>query len=149
MKTLFHLVLHSIRRIRTLVLAAGLLLAAFQVLLVAVANSIQASDAFEQLGATFPSFLREIIGPSFSAFMSFKGIVSVGYFHLVVIGALVGLSIAIATIPTSEIETRFIDLILSRSVPRHAVITRSIIVCILAIATLLILMLAGTTIRLS
>src|SRR5947209_20012436 len=64
-------------------------------------------------------------------------------------GSLVALCIALGTIPTSEIETGFIDLILSRPVPRHSVMTRTIVVCLLAIAGILLMMMAGTWIGLT
>src|ERR1035438_5825247 len=69
---------HSLRRTRTLVLTTGILLGAFQVVLVAVAGSIQGSGGFEALSALLPPFVRELMGPAFVSFMSFAGIVSVG-----------------------------------------------------------------------
>ena len=108
------LFLHSLKRIRTLLLAMGLLLAAFQILLIAVARSIFRSGGFQQLSALLPAFARQMMGPSFVAVMSFSGIVCVGYFHVAVMTALIGLAIAVSTQPASEIETGFADLILSR-----------------------------------
>src|SRR5258706_13798762 len=46
--------------------------------------------------------------------------------------------------PASEIETGFIDLILSRPLARHWIITRTIIVTTLAIILVLSLMTTGT-----
>jgi ABC-2 type transport system permease protein len=135
---------HSLRRTRTLVLTTGILLGAFQVVLVAVARSIQSSGGFETLSALLPSFVRELMGPAFVSFMSFAGIVCIGYFHVVVMVALVGLIVAVALIPVSEIESGFIDLILSRPIARHWIITRTIGTLILSIAMVLALMLSGT-----
>jgi ABC-2 type transport system permease protein len=115
---------------------------------VVVAGSIQRSGGFQQLSALIPPFARELMGPSMTAFMSFAGIVCVGYFHLSVMGSLVGLTIAIATVPASEVETGFMDLILSRPMIRHWIITRSIIVIILATVIVLGLMVLGTWIGL-
>jgi ABC-2 type transport system permease protein len=116
--------------------------------MVAVARSIQRSGGFEALGALMPPFVREMLGPSLVSFMSFAGIVCVGYFHLAAMGALVGVTIALALIPVSEIENGFVDLILSRPVGRHWIVTRTIGVMILSILILLALMLAGTWIGL-
>jgi ABC-2 type transport system permease protein len=135
---------YSLKRIRTLVLTMGILLAAFQVILIVVARSIQESGGFEQLSALLPPFARELLGPSLTTFMSFAGIVSLGYFHVAVISSLIALSIALATMPTSEIEIGFIDLLLARPLPRHWIITRTIIALILSVAILLFLMIAGT-----
>lgn len=138
------LLAHSLKRVRMLVLAMAALLVGFQVLLIVVARSIQTSGSFEQLGDLMPPFVREIIGPSFASMMSFSGIVCVGYFHLAVMGSLVGLSIAIGTMPTSEIETGFMDLILSRPLARHWIVTRSIVVMIICAALILVTMMMGT-----
>ncbi len=138
------LLAQTLKRYRTLLLAMGLLLAGFQIVLVLVARSIHASGGFNQLGAMLPAFARELMGPAFTSMMSFAGIVCVGYFHLSVMASLLAISIAIATTPTSEIESGFIDLILSRPLGRHWIVTRSIILLFLAIAALLAMMLAGT-----
>jgi beta-exotoxin I transport system permease protein len=138
------LLAHSFKRVRTIVIAMGVLLVIFQVFLIIVAGSIQRSNTFEQMGALMPPFVRELLGPSFASLMSFGGIVCLGYFHLAVMGSLVALSIAMGTMPTSEIETGFMDLILSRPLARHWIITRSIIVVTVCTISLLAMMIAAT-----
>jgi len=132
---------YSLKRVRTLLLMTGTLLAAFQVVLIASGNSMQGNGGLEQLGALLPAFVRELLGPSF---LSFAGIVCLGYFHPVPMGAPIAISITLATIPASEVETRFADLILSRSVARHWIVTRTIAITVFAIAALLSLMMLGT-----
>src|SRR5438105_4718816 len=144
MKAPLTLLVYSFKRVRALVVAMAVLLAGFQILLIVVAGSIESSGSFEQLAALMPPFVRQILGSSFISLMSFSGIVSVGYFHLSVMGSLVGLSIALGTMPTSEIETGFMDLILSRPVARHSIITRSIIVVMICTLALLVMMMIGT-----
>ena len=138
------LLLYSLKRFRTTLLTMGLLLSGFQMILIAVARSIQSTGGFEQLTALLPPFARELLGPSLTSFMSFAGIVCLGYFHLSVMGSLVGLAITIATIPTSEIETGFMDLILARPVARHWIVTRTILALIVSTALLLAMMMTGT-----
>ena len=144
MKAPFLLLVYSMKRMRALVLATGFLLAAFQVLLVFVARSIQDSAGFEQLAALLPPFARELLGPSLTSVLSFGGIVCVGYFHVAVMGSLVAVSLGLAATPASEIETGFIDLVLSRPLRRHWIVSRSILLLLLSIALLLGLMMAGT-----
>jgi ABC-2 type transport system permease protein len=144
MRGALSLLLHSIRRVRVLVLALGVLLGAFQVLLTLVARSIQRSQSFENLSAMIPGFFRQLMGPSFIGLMSFAGIVCVGYFHIAVMGSLTGITIAVATEPASEIETGFMDLILSRPLARHWVITRSIVLALICIVFLVGMMVLGT-----
>src|SRR6266542_1418348 len=103
----------SLKRARTLLVATGLLLAAFQVLLVLIASSIHPSK-FEDLAALLPPFVRALLGPAVASVMSFGGIVCLGCFDLAIVAsAMIGARGA-ATMPASEIETGFADLILAR-----------------------------------
>jgi len=133
----------SLKRARTLLIATGLLLAAFQVLLVIIAGSIRPTE-FDQLASLLPPFVQNLLGPSLASVMSFGGIVSLGYFELAIIIALLALVIALATVPASEIETGFADLILARPLPRHWIITRTIALVLFATVTMLGAMTAGT-----
>ena len=148
MKGFLVLLSHSLKRARALVLVMGLVLAGFQVLLTLVARSLQDSNAFDQLSSIIPDFMRQLMGPTVVALMSFSGIVTVGYFHIAVMGSLVGLSIALATQPASEIETRFMDLLLARPLARPQVITRTVALLVICIVVVLIMMTAGTWIGL-
>src|SRR5438132_4851237 len=133
----------SLKRARTLLVATGLLLAAFQVLLVLIASSIHPSK-FEDLAALLPPFVRALLGPAVASVMSFGGIVCLGYFDLSIVAALLALIIALATLPASEVETGFADLVLARPLRRHWLITRTIALLLVAILMMLALMLAGT-----
>ena len=144
MKVPLLLLAHSLKRVRSLIIALGLLLCGFQMMLILVARSIQTSGGFDQLSAMLPPFARELMGPSMASFMSFGGIVCLGYFHLVVMSSLIAVSIALATTPTSEIETGFIDVILARPLARSWIITRSVVVALLSTVILLAMMVLGT-----
>ncbi len=120
----------SIRRIRLLVVVMATILASFQILLNLAASVIHQSNAFGQLLNIVPDFLRQVLGPSIIALLSFGGIVCLGYFHTVIVGALVGLIIALGTEPAGEIESRFMDLIMAHSIPRHWIVTRSLLMII-------------------
>lgn len=148
MKGAVILLRHSLKRVRTLVLVMGVLLSAFQVVLILVAGSIERSNAFDQITSLIPDFIRSLMGPSFVGLMSFSGIVCVGYFHIAVMGSLVGLTIALSTEPASEIETQFMDLILSRPLARHWVISRSVVLLLVCTVFVLLLMILGTWIGL-
>jgi hypothetical protein len=142
------LLFHSCRRVRALILGAGALLAGFQILLCLAAKAAQELNAYSQLSALVPDFLRQLMGPSLFALMSFSGIVCVGYFHFVVVCGLVGLVMAVATEVSAEIEIRFMDLILSRPVARHSLITRSIVLLIGCSVFLLGAMVLGSSLGL-
>ncbi len=148
MTMLFALIVQLLHRVRKFLLTAGVLLAGFQVVLILQANSLQTSDSFAKIGDLIPSFLRDLFGPSFAMFLTFKGIVCLGYFHPVVMGALISVSLTLATIPVMEIETGFIDLVLARPVRRHWIVTRSILVALISTVYLLAMMAFGTWIGL-
>ena len=135
---------HSLRRIRPIVLGMAIVLGGFQFLLTQVAVFLQRSQAFGMLSSLVPEFVRSLAGPGMLAFMSFAGVVSLGYFHPIVLAALLGLTISIATEPAAEVETRFVDLTLARPVARTQLIARTVIVLIVAGAFVLGMMEAGT-----
>ncbi len=144
MSGLFLLFRLSFKRVWKLVFATGFLIAAFQVLRVHIAASVHQAGEFEQIAALLPPAVRAILGPALTSVMSFNGIVCGGYFDLGNVLALVALSIALATIPASEIETGFADLMLARPMPRHWLITRTIALVLCSIVLLLLMIMAAT-----
>jgi ABC-2 type transport system permease protein len=143
------LVRHSLTRSRGLMIGLGVMLGAFQFLLTQVAVYLMRQNAFSQLSLLIPDFVRTAAGPSALAFMSFGGIIGLGYFHPVVITALTGLMIAIATEPAAEVEMRFVDFTLARPIARRTIVVRTLIVLAIAGMAALALMIAGTWIGLT
>jgi ABC-type transport system involved in multi-copper enzyme maturation permease subunit len=140
---------HSLRRVRAALIVLAILLTGFQFLLTQVAAYLMRRNGFNQLSDFVPDFIRSAIGPEALAFMSFSGVVSLGYFHPIVMTALVGLTIAIATEATGEIEMRFVDLALARPLPRQALVIRTVIVLAIAAGLMLTTMILGTWIGVS
>jgi ABC-2 type transport system permease protein len=138
------LVGHSLKRVRAMLVALAVLLFAFQFLLTQVAGYLQRRSAFSALSALMPDFVRTLAGPSSLAFLSFSGVVGLGYFHPIVMTSLVGVAIAIATEPAAEVEHRFVDLSLARPIARTQVITRTVIVTVVATASIVAMMALGT-----
>ena len=135
---------HSARRTRTIVLAMAGLLAGFQILFALAASSFQEFDMFDRLTTLIPDVVRQLLGPSIVTILSFSGIVCLGYFHVAIVAAMVGLVIAIATEPAAEVENRFLDLVLAHPLARHWVITRSIALLGGSIGLVVAAMLLGT-----
>ena len=144
MRATLVLTVHSLKRVRVVVAAIAAVLVGFQFLLTQVAVVLDRNQAFGALTSIVPDFIREVAGPSMLAFMSFSGIVALGYFHPIVLASLLGLTIAIATEPAGEIEARFDDLTLTRPVPRGAVIARTVIVMATVLSGILVLMTLGS-----
>lgn len=149
MRDLAALVAYSARRCRAFVVVAGVLLAVFEILFVVLAGTLQASNTFGQIEALVPPVFRQALGPSFVSMLSFSGIVGFGYFHPIILAAVVGVVIAIATEPAGEIERRFTDLILARPVARAHLVTRSVVLVVAATAWQVALMLTGTRVGLA
>lgn len=140
----FALAGHSLRRFAPMLLGVGLLLGGFEFLLTQVGAYLLRHSYFSQLSLLVPDFVRTMMGPSSIAMMSFTGIIAFGYFHPMVIGAVVTITIVIATEPAGEIEMRFVDLTLARELYRVDVIVRTIVVFSLGAAFVSGLMMLGT-----
>lgn len=134
----------SLKRVWPLLCAAGLLLAVLQALRVRIAAQVHDTGQFGQLAALLPSSVRDILGSSLASIMTFNGIVCGVYFDIGFIIALLALAITLATLPASEIETGFADLILARPLPRHWLITRTIALVLFSILLMLLMIMAGT-----
>jgi hypothetical protein len=143
MRSAFLLLTLSLKRVRMLLCATGLLLVGFQALRVHIAASHSATD-YEQIATLLPPAVRAILGPSVASVLSFNGIVCGGYFDLGIVIALVVLTITLATLPAVEIETGFVDLILARPMRRHWLVTRTITLVLIGIGLMLFMILVGT-----
>jgi ABC-2 type transport system permease protein len=140
---------HSFRRSAPITIGIAVVLAGFQFLLTQVAVFLMRNQAFGLLASLMPPYMRAMAGPALVAFMSFSGVVALGYFHPIVLASLVGVAIATGTEPAAEVETRFADLTLARPMARHEVITRSVVLLVVTIAALLAVMTAATWIGLA
>lgn len=143
------LIAHSLKRVRTLLVGMGVILSLFQLLLTVVGRTLDRSGAFDQLAALVPEFVRVLLGPSFVAMLSLSGVVGLGYFHVAVEAALIGLVVVVATEPAAEIESGFADLILSRPVARRAIVTRSVVLLLSSVLLMVAMMLGGTLLGLA
>jgi ABC-2 type transport system permease protein len=144
MSSAFLLFRLSLKRARLLLGATGMLLALVQMLRVHIAAQVHTEGQFDQITALLPPSVRQMFGSALASVMSFSGIVCGVYFDLGFMVALLALAIALSTLPASEIETGFADLILARPVPRHWLITRTIALVLFSIALMLLMIMAGT-----
>lgn len=138
------LVAHSLRRSRALLAVTSVVLVGFQWLLTLAARGLESMNAFRQILAFLPPAVRAMAGSALAPLMSFAGMVTVGYFHVIVIAALIALAIGIGTETAGEIELRFVDLVMSRPLSRAWLPIRTLVVLALAIAVVLAAMAGGT-----
>lgn len=139
------LLLRSASQARALLLGALALLFGFQLLIVAQALEIERTQSFGRLADLVPGFLQRGLGSKAMLLATFKGSVSFGYFHPVVCLLLAMLAIYLLTEPAHEIESGLVDLELARSVPRHRLLTRSLLLAGAAVIAAVVLMFLGTS----
>jgi ABC-type transport system involved in multi-copper enzyme maturation permease subunit len=103
------------------------LLAGFQLIIVAQAASIESTRSFERMAELIPAFLQRGLGGRAMLLASFNGTVTFGYFHPVIAIMVSVLAIYMASEPAYDVESGLVDLVLARSIPRHWLITRSLL----------------------
>lgn len=129
---------------RYVLLGAFFLLCGFQIIIVGQAAQIERTQSFSRMADLLPGFLQRGLGSKALLLATFKGTVSFGYFHPVVCVLVAIVAMYLATEPAHEIESGLVDLELARAVPRHRLLTRSLLLAELAIACAVLLMLGGT-----
>jgi hypothetical protein len=135
------LVRYSLRRWRVFLTATTLVLVAFQFFMILAARSLELSGRFRLLEAVLPAFMTQasnMIAASFTGFVLF------GYSHPLVQLFLIATAIGLGSEPAAEIDTKFVDLLMSRPLPRAAPINRTLIMLILAATGAMVCMLAAT-----
>jgi ABC-type transport system involved in multi-copper enzyme maturation permease subunit len=138
------LLARSAAQSRYLLIGAYVLLFGFQLIIVGQAAEIQRTQAFGRIAELVPAFLQRGLGNQAMLLATFRGTVAFGYFHPVVCLIVTLVAMYIATEPAHEVESGLVDLELARAVPRHKLLTRSLLLAVLAITGSAALMGAGT-----
>ena len=138
------LFLRSASRARIVLIGASLLLCAFQLVIIGQAAAVQRSNAFGSVANLLPEFLQRSLGSRAMLLATFRGTVAFGYFHPVVCILVAVVAMYIATEVAHEVEAGLVDLELARSVPRHRLLTRSLLLAHVAIVLMIALMSVGT-----
>ena len=119
------LVRRTLGRVALLFGAVVFLLILFQAAIVASAVTLQESHGFDKIAGLLPAFVQQGFGP---ALTSFGGMSAIGFFEPLIVILVVEFAIYLATEPAGDVEARIVDLLLARPLPRHQLITRSLIV---------------------
>jgi len=134
----------SVSQARYLLLGCFVLLCGFQIVIIGQATEIERTQSFGRMAELLPGFLQRGLGSRAMLLVTFKGTVAFGYFHPVVCLLMAGVAIYLATEPAHEIESGLVDLELARSVPRHRLLTRSLLLMLASLVVAASLMAAGT-----
>lgn len=143
--TLTALVGRSLARVRGALLGVAGLLSALQVAIVLQAASYD-QPTFETLGRLTPEFIQRWLGDNIVAFASFGGLVAFGYFHPVVLLLVAMVAAFVASEPAADVEGGQVDLLLSRPIARHWLVTRSAVLSLVSPLMLAALMIASTSV---
>ena len=119
------LVLRSLGRVKVLAAALALVLIGLQLSIIAAASSFVDTGGFERLTQVAPAFVLQLMGPALS---SFKGMVLFAYIDPLIVMLIVQFAIYLATEPAGDVESSVVDLVCSRPVPRHWIVSRSLLV---------------------
>jgi hypothetical protein len=105
--------------------SVALLLITFQIAIVATAASFEDGQSFERLAGLAPAFMQQLLG---GTLLSFGGLVSFGFYEPLIVIVVVQIGIYLATEPAGDVESGLVDLLLARPMPRHRLVTRSLLV---------------------
>jgi ABC-type transport system involved in multi-copper enzyme maturation permease subunit len=138
----------SVVQARYFFLATLCLLCGFQIVIVGQAAAIEEANSFNRIAELIPGFLQRGLGNQAMLLATFKGTVAFGYFHPVVAVLTSIVAVYFATEPAHEVEAGLVDLTLARSIPRHVVVTRSLLLTAGAVVAATVFMAAGSRIGL-
>jgi ABC-2 type transport system permease protein len=142
--TIGAMIVRSLSRMRGVLIGVACLVTLFQVVLVLEARSYDQANMYELLGRMTPDFVQRWLGDSIATLASFRGMVAVGYFHPIIVLLVSMVAAYAASEPAGDAEAGYVDLLLSRPVPRRSLITRSAVVFLVCPPALALLMLAAT-----
>jgi beta-exotoxin I transport system permease protein len=134
----------SASQARYLIAGSLTLLWGFQVIIVGQAAEIERTNSFSRMAELLPGFLQRGLGSKAMILATFKGTVAFGYFHPVVCILVAGIAMYLATEPVHEVESGLVDLELARSVPRHRLLTRSLVLALVSLIVAGAVMSLGT-----
>src|SRR5687768_9277303 len=120
------------------------ILTGLQIVIVGQASALEEAHGFSRMAELVPAFLQRGLGDKSFLLVTFKGTVALGYFHPVVATLISIMAIYFVTEPAHEVESGLEDVTLARSVPRHVVVTRSLLMSCAAVTIAILLMAAGT-----
>jgi ABC-type transport system involved in multi-copper enzyme maturation permease subunit len=143
-RALLPLIARSLSQARYVLLGCLVLLCGFQLIIVGQAAAIEEQNSFSRMAELVPAFLQRGLGNRAMILATFRGTVAFGYFHPVVVVMITMLALYLATEPAHEVEAGLVDLELARSLPRHILVTRSLIGALAAILAAVLLMGLGT-----
>lgn len=103
------------------------LLAASQLAIIAAAAELATQGNFERLSQLIPAFALQAFG---TAFTTFHGMVTLAYFEPLLVMLVVQFAIYLAAEPAADVERSIVDIVLARPLPRHWIITRSLLVMV-------------------
>jgi ABC-type transport system involved in multi-copper enzyme maturation permease subunit len=144
MRVLLTLLRRSAVQSARVVIVILVLLVGFQLVLVVQAASYQQSQSFGRLAELMPGYLQRGLGNMTLLLASFQGMVTLGYFHPIIVMLMAILAAYITSEPAYEVETGLVDVVLARPLQRHLLVTRSLVLAAACVAAAGLAMALGT-----
>ena len=114
------------------------------IVIVGQAAEIERANSFSRVAELMPGFLQRGLGNQAMLLATFKGTVAFGFFHPVVAILTSVVAIYPTTEPAHEVEAGLVDLTLARPLPRHAIVTRSLVLAVVTVLAATMLMALGS-----
>ena len=118
MSAFTRLVWRSLARVGGLFAGLLMLLIGLQVALVLTARTQEEGQTFELMARMAPAYIQRQFGSTLPVFLSFRGLVSFGFFHPVVMLTVSLFAAFVATELAADVEGGQVDLLLSRPIAR-------------------------------
>jgi ABC-type transport system involved in multi-copper enzyme maturation permease subunit len=128
-----------------LLAAMSAMLVVFELFMILTARGYEESGGFRSVAALMPQFIEQWTNMMAA---SFRGFVLFGFLHPVVQVSLIAMAISIGSEPVAELESKFIDLLMARPMARATVVTRTIVILIVATLAAVGTLLAATIVGL-
>ena len=142
------LIRRSVGRVGGLLAGVALVLAGLQWVLVLVAAQQERSQSFDLIAQLAPAFVQRQFGATLPAFLSFGGLITFGYFHPVVVLMVAVLAAFVGSELAADVEGGQVDLLLSRPLARHWLVTRSLLLVVLGPLALVVIMMTSSRVAL-
>ena len=136
----------SLSRVTGIIAGMSVLVIGLQVMVVLVARSQEESQSYQIISSLAPRFIQQQFGDALPAFLSFAGMATFAYFDPVILLMLAILAVFVACELSGDVEAGHVDLLLARAVPRHAIVTRSLVAMMLAPAAVALVMVVSGTV---
>lgn len=138
----------QLRHLRWIIVALAVGLAAFQVLIIHLAEAFDAGPGIQEFLDMLPQLIHDLVNSQIAS-KSFPAFVAFGFMHPAAMVGCVSLIVLLATATAGERDAGFLDLLLARPLPRTTHLSASVAGIVLTALVLPAVMLGGCALGLA